>query len=234
MKDKLNQPLDPSLIKQRRQGNTSVNYVDAYTVIDRANQVFDFEWSSEVIRLDEASRTTYMKGADSRTGNKGYEMQDVTYIAIVRVYAMGVFKDGCGAGRGTSRNISDAIEGALKEAETDAKKRALKDFGYSLGLALYDKEGANIGVAAAQEPVQQPKGYHLVNPMDGELYHYERASQWLNEIYTYLSDIRQDPKQVWRHNRDTLEAISKSDSAQTPQAKAEIKRVVDKYKQVSG
>lgn len=234
VKKELNKPLDQSLIKKRKQGGGSVSYVDAYTVIDRANKVFDFDWSSEVLRLEEVSRTTYMKGADNRTGNKGYEMQDVCYIAIVRIHAMGQFKDGCGAGRGISRNISDAIESALKEAETDAKKRALKDFGYSLGLALYDKEGANIGRLEAEAAPVAQQGYQLINPMDGEVYTFPRASMWLKTMGEYLSDIRQDVRQVWQLNRDVLSEISKSDAAQTPQAKAEIQRVVDKYKQLVG
>jgi hypothetical protein len=38
----------------------------------------------------------------------------------------------------------DAHDSAMKEAVTDALKRALRSFGWPFGLALYDKSGAHI------------------------------------------------------------------------------------------
>jgi len=51
-----------------------------------------------------------------------------------------VVREGTGAGHCEANDISQAHENALKEAETDATKRALSTFGNSFGLALYDKE----------------------------------------------------------------------------------------------
>jgi hypothetical protein len=48
-------------------------------------------------------------------------------------------------GHGTGSTLGDAHESALKEAETDATKRALTTFGNLFGLALYDKD--QLGVA---------------------------------------------------------------------------------------
>ena len=42
------------------------------------------------------------------------------------------------------KDIRDAHEGAIKEAETDAMKRALMTFGNPFGLALYDKAQVNV------------------------------------------------------------------------------------------
>jgi DNA repair and recombination protein RAD52 len=53
-------------------------------------------------------------------------------------------RDGCGAGHGIDRDAGLAHESALKEAETDAMKRAFMTFGNPFGLALYDKEQANV------------------------------------------------------------------------------------------
>jgi recombination DNA repair RAD52 pathway protein len=47
--------------------------------------------------------------------------------------------------------VGEAVENALKAAETDATKRALASFGWQFGLALYDKERRNVGVDAPAE-----------------------------------------------------------------------------------
>ena len=50
-----------------------------------------------------------------------------------------VQRDGSGVGHGTGATLGEAHESALKEAETDATKRALTTFGNLFGLALSDK-----------------------------------------------------------------------------------------------
>src|SRR5205085_8683411 len=57
-------------------------------------------------------------------------------------------REGVGAGHGIDVDCGQAHESAIKEAETDAMKRALMTFGNPFGLALYDKEQANV----AEEP----------------------------------------------------------------------------------
>jgi hypothetical protein len=51
-----------------------------------------------------------------------------------------LIREGCGAGHGIDTDLGQAHESALKEAETDAMKRALMTFGNPFGLALYDKQ----------------------------------------------------------------------------------------------
>lgn len=60
-----------------------------------------------------------------------------------------VVREGTGSGTGFGYNLGEAHESALKEAESDAMKRALVTFGSQFGLALYDKRRAE--VAAPQE-----------------------------------------------------------------------------------
>jgi len=60
-----------------------------------------------------------------------------------------VCRDGSGVGHGTGATLGEAHESALKEAETDATKRALTTFGNLFGLALYDK--AQAGVRRSQK-----------------------------------------------------------------------------------
>src|SRR5205085_5080981 len=68
-----------------------------------------------------------------------------------RVMAVGVIREGIGAGHGIDVDLGLAHESAIKEAETDAMKRALMTFGNPFGLALYDKSQANV-VAEDQGP----------------------------------------------------------------------------------
>jgi len=51
-----------------------------------------------------------------------------------------LIREGSGAGHGIDADLGQAHESAIKEAETDAMKRALMTFGNPFGLALYDKQ----------------------------------------------------------------------------------------------
>ena len=65
-----------------------------------------------------------------------------------------VTRDGHGAGSGTGTIPAEAQESAIKEAETDATKRALVTFGNAFGLCLYDREQR--GLRRARRTVQKP------------------------------------------------------------------------------
>lgn len=64
-----------------------------------------------------------------------------------------IVREGCGAARGFAKSAGEAMENAIKAAETDATKRALTTFGYSFGLALYDREQKNVGKPEAQRQI---------------------------------------------------------------------------------
>jgi hypothetical protein len=58
-----------------------------------------------------------------------------------------------------NRLLGQAHESALKEAETDAMKRALMTFGNPFGLALYDKAQRQVSSAAGQgDGAERPGG----------------------------------------------------------------------------
>ncbi len=58
----------------------------------------------------------------------------------VRAGGAVIYRDGSGSGHGRAATPGEAHESAIKEAETDATKRALTTFGNQFGLALYDRE----------------------------------------------------------------------------------------------
>ena len=123
----LNQPIDKNNVAFRSGGGSlKLAYLESWHVIREANRIFDYDWSSETIKMDLVHADNFC----------------VTYIAKVRVIVNGIVKEGIGAGHGRGERVpaGDKHESAVKEAESDARKRALMQFGDQFGLSLYDKE----------------------------------------------------------------------------------------------
>ena len=122
----LNHPIDPKNVETRdgdKDGKFQVAYVEGWHVLGEANRIFGFDgWSCETLE------TTCIRA----------EPREVTYIARVRVTVGDVIREGTGAGTSNQTNLSKNHENAIKEAETDARKRAFMTFGSQFGLSLYD------------------------------------------------------------------------------------------------
>lgn len=148
----LNAPLDRGAVKERKQAGRKLSYIEGWHAIAEANRIFGFDgWMRETITLTETNRDLV-----HLTGDNGpYDQWRIGYIAKVRVTVGDIVREGTGYGSGMGKPeaIGDAVEGAIKEAETDAMKRALMTFGNPFGLALYDKTQAN--VADTPEPPRQ-------------------------------------------------------------------------------
>jgi DNA repair and recombination protein RAD52 len=130
-------PLSRGNVKGRKQGGREVSYIEGWKAIDEANRIFGFDgWTRETIEIKCVSERER-----KMTSGDGW---GVSYIARVRVAVEDVIREGVGAGHGIDKDCGQAHESAIKEAETDAMKRALMTFGNPFGLALYDKEQANV------------------------------------------------------------------------------------------
>ena len=119
-------------IRTRDHHGFTLSYIEAWHAIDEANRVFGFEgWDRETLWAERIWE-------DGRR-----EPKACSYAVRVRIRVRAgdvvVFRDGSGVGHGTGATLGEAHESALKEAETDATKRALTTFGNLFGLALYDK-----------------------------------------------------------------------------------------------
>ena len=133
--DILNQELDSSRIKTRDKGNISLSYIEGHDVIETANKVFGFgNWSYSISKLEHVSQEQNQN-----------QNQVICYKAIVQVlvhsenHTLDVSREDVGFGTGVAKTLSDAHEGAAKEAVTDALKRAMRSFGNQFGNSLYDK-----------------------------------------------------------------------------------------------
>ena len=149
----LSAPLDRAKVRQREQGRSSVSYLEGWQVIAEANRIFGFDgWQRETVALRCVNQSERTIGRDQKPG------WGVTYTARVRISVStagqpALIREGCGAGHGIDADLGQAHESALKEAETDAMKRALMTFGNPFGLALYDKQQREVTSSAAPAPV---------------------------------------------------------------------------------
>ena len=171
----LRTPLDGSVVAARKQGGRNVSYVEGWWVMAEANRIFGFDgWSRETVRLECVASSERMIGKTNPV--KGWS---VTYIAKVKVEICTnsalrhyLVREGCGAGHGIDRDLGQAHESALKEAETDALKRALVSFGWPFGLALYDKKrvfvSGNAPAGAPDPEYSEPEPPKAITPAQAE------------------------------------------------------------------
>jgi DNA repair and recombination protein RAD52 len=155
-KAKLEAALSKSNVRGRKQGGREVSYIEGWKVIEEANRIFGFDsWTRETIDIRPVAECEREVGKEKRPG------WGVSYVCKVKVIVFAgdtlVTREGVGAGHGIDVDLGQAHESAVKEAETDAMKRALMTFGNPFGLALYDKEQANV----AEE--ETPKARYLAD-----------------------------------------------------------------------
>jgi DNA recombination protein Rad52 len=114
-------------------GGMTLAYIEGWHAIAEANRIFGYDaWDRQTMTLKCVWE-----------GRKGPH-EACSYIARVRIKVRAgdsvICREGCGSGHGSGPTRGEAHESAIKEAETDAMKRALATFGNPFGLALYDRE----------------------------------------------------------------------------------------------
>jgi DNA recombination protein Rad52 len=177
----LSAPLSSAKVKTRQQSGRELSYIEGWWAISEANRIFGFDgWTRETV---EFKCVAEHERAIGRNSDKGW---GVTYIAKVRVMVGNLMREGCGTGHGIDRDKGQAHESALKEAETDAMKRALMTFGNPFGLALYDKQ--QNGVSDDASPPPQPSAAAPKAPYedpDGQM------KAWCDAQKTFLSNCEE-------------------------------------------
>jgi hypothetical protein len=145
-------PLDRANVQTRSQSNRNLSYLEGWHVIAEANRIFGFDgWQRETLHCQCVAERERSIGSGQRSG------WGVTYTAKARIQVGEIIREGSGAGHGIDMDLGQAHESAIKEAETDAMKRALMTFGNQFGLALYDKQQREV----AAKPIpkwQTPRG----------------------------------------------------------------------------
>lgn len=137
----LTAPLDKGVVRTRKQAGREVSYIEGWHAIAEANRIFGFgKWD----RQTELSRLGEPREVDGKFRVSFMAKVTITVRPDDETAAHPVTRDGVGYGSGIAKDLGDAHESAIKEAETDAMKRALMTFGNPFGLALYDKDQRNV------------------------------------------------------------------------------------------
>ena len=135
----LEQPLDPSLVSQRKgRAGRFYSYIEGHTVIDQANRIFGFSgWGFELVG-DVTLRQ--IEQLDSKTG----EVSRIrAYSAPVRVTVPGAPPRTDIGFHTVAEESGEGHETACKGAVTDGLKRALRSFGEAFGNGLYGDQPAS-------------------------------------------------------------------------------------------
>jgi len=128
-------PLDPKYVRKPSGSfGPKGDYLEGWHVINELNRVFGFDGWSYTVDLT--------RDALEKDDSKG--QWQAAYTCICTLTVGDVKRQDVGFGSGFAKQIGDAIEGATKEATTDALKRCARTFGNVFGLALYDKSRANV------------------------------------------------------------------------------------------
>ena len=149
----LSAPLNKAHVATREQAGRKLSYIEGWHAIAEANRIFGFgAWDRETVDLRQLGEPRLGK---DKHGNDQWRVGYSCRVRItVRAGETVIVREGCGFGSGIDKDVDQAHESALKEAETDAMKRALMTFGNPFGLALYDKTQANVEAVA---PPQRPQ-----------------------------------------------------------------------------
>jgi len=185
----LSSKLSAKYVCTRQHSGLTLSYIEGWHVIAEADRIFGYDaWDRQTM----AVKCVW----EGMKGNRSA----CSYIARVRVRVRAgdaeICREGCGSGHGVGLTPGEAHESAIKEAETDAMKRALSTFGNPFGLALYDKEQQNVRGRRKKQPRSTPNGK-------------DRPITWLvlSSEGEYLS-THEDPVDYCKAMRQLLEAIS--------------------------
>lgn len=150
----LRQPLDMTRVKRRQApGTGSVPYLEGFDVIQRANEIFSYGWSFDLLKEPVIMRwqktQTYYSQQNRRKmpvlDDQGQPVtEEVGIIWVtgkVTVELDGKEQTHADVGRCIfSGDTPEALDMAVAGAATDCLKRCFRQFGEQFGLSLYDKE----------------------------------------------------------------------------------------------
>uniref|UniRef100_A0A7S1TED3 Uncharacterized protein n=1 Tax=Compsopogon caeruleus TaxID=31354 RepID=A0A7S1TED3_9RHOD len=147
-------------------GGVRLTYLEGWRAVDKANDIFGFNgWSCSVSSLE-------LDFVEEKPGGNGRPRFTACASAVVRVTLRdGSFHEDSGSGLAEGMpSKGEAIGKAKKEAVTDARKRALKNFGNALGNSLYDREHlkrlAKSKCEAITAPAVKAEGFPLGGSKD--------------------------------------------------------------------
>ena len=142
----LSEPLDPTLVSQRRgRGGKSFDYLEGHVVIEQANRIFGRgAWGYEQLG-DVMLRQ--VETVDPQTGEVKVSLG---YSASVRVTVAGALPRTDIGVHPVTEETFDGHDTAIKGAVTDGMKRAFRSFGVQFGNGFYGDQPPANGSAQPQ------------------------------------------------------------------------------------
>jgi DNA recombination protein Rad52 len=218
--------LEPKHVKIRKANGADLHYVEGWHVIAEANRIFGYDaWDRRTL----SSRCVWSE-ADGAYHAAAYTAK---VRVSVRAGSITIVREGSGSGEAKAPTPGHAHELALKEAETDATKRALATFGNPFGLALYDRE--QLGVRKTRGRKANPAiGPWVLHEADGgEGASFDKPSEFAAALRKAMSGANEIELlfAIWEQNVDTVRALNRSlkqdslpRSGIAPQLVAHLKR----------
>ena len=192
--------LDSRAVKERQQSGQTVRYIEGWYAIAEANRLFGPEgWDRETVSV-----RCVWEGAQHGRASCAY----IAQVRIrVRAGAIAVCRDGHGTGFASGATPGEAHELALKEAETDATKRALVTFGNPFGLCLYDKEQRQI-----RAPRRRKKrvAWLLHSPKGAVVESFADPTQWCSAVRRALEGCSSaaEASAFWNQHGSLMTALA--------------------------
>lgn len=218
----LQAPLNKANVKKNPKG---FDYVEGWHAISEANRIFGHDgWDRETIEMK-------MLGEPEQDAKQLWRVAYHCRVRItVRTEGRDVVRDGSGYGSGIVRDIRDAHESAIKEAETDAMKRALVTFGNPFGLALYDKKQEHVvDDSKPTKPTTAPVKQSIM-PDD-----FSARVEYMVECREAIAALDPDKVVAWWMSEDQKEARRKHqlDQSQIDSLKQAVMNRRDALKKVA-
>jgi len=138
----LTSALDRNRTATRRQGSSTLTYMEAWDIRRTLNRVFGFGgWSEEIVesRLIKVETDIPKKDRDGNvTGVTAFRVTMQTRTRL-RIHQLGASYDGEAMSTQAGAVVGDVGDFALKTSASDAIKRAAMNLGTQFGLSLYNK-----------------------------------------------------------------------------------------------
>jgi DNA recombination protein Rad52 len=189
-------------VRTREKDDLTLSYIEGWHAIAEANRIFGFDgWDRETL-----SATCVWKG---RLAGR----ESCSYVAHVRVSVRAgnteIVREGSGTGTGFGAYPGEAHELALKEAETDAMKRALATFGNPFGLALYDKTKRGVTRTRRKAGEVTPIKWSVLSPRGRPVSTHEDPVAYCGDVRKRLQNLETPPslKAFWNRNSDTVDRL---------------------------
>ncbi len=191
-------------VRTRQANGRTLSYIEGWHVIAEANRIFGFDaWDRQTM----ANKCVW-----EGTWQGKYSCAYVARVRVkVRAGSVEICREGCGSGQGRGNTPGEAHESALKEAETDAMKRALTTFGNPFGLALYDKEQHGVRGKARnhKKPNGQTISWILLSPEGEVISLHEDPADYCKALRQVIeaSPGPERLRALWGRNSVTIEML---------------------------